>query len=233
MPRNEADTNYAANWGDDQGGNGYFTPGRARGMFVGSPWFVRPDWGGDGRACDQWLGLRAMRDGATATILLGEIGRDSGGRDFRGGAQAGVTAVTRTSAPEACLDAATDPLDPGVYRAGAPYLGARGSSYASGLQVHTGFNTILPPNGPSCYSAAVGWWGTVPDGDRAGVWTAGSAHAGGAQFLMGDGAVRFVSETVDVGDQTRAPVAAGRSPYGVWGALGSRDGGEVVGGDDF
>jgi exosome complex RNA-binding protein Csl4 len=53
---------------------------------------------------------------------------------------------------------------------------------------------------------------------------------------MGDGAVRFVTDNVDAGDQS-AGVLSGTppraqintpSPYGVWGAMGSRCGGETV-----
>lgn len=43
----------------------------------------------------------------------------------------------------------------------------------------------------------------------------GSFHTGGANILLGDGRIRFVSENVDLVE--------------VWRALGSRDGGEVVG----
>lgn len=43
----------------------------------------------------------------------------------------------------------------------------------------------------------------------------GSFHTGGANILLGDGRIRFVSENIDLVD--------------VWRALGSRDGGEVVG----
>ena len=56
---------------------------------------------------------------------------------------------------------------------------------------------------------------------------------------MGDGAVRFVSDTVNCGDQTndlsgvvrdasRPQDYGGRSVYGVWGAMGSSSGGETV-----
>jgi hypothetical protein len=52
------------------------------------------------------------------------------------------------------------------------------------------------------------------------------------QVLLGDGAVRFVSENIDAGN-SGAPdpdsTGAARSPYGIWGALGSRNGGEVIG----
>ncbi|WP_437222372.1 DUF1559 domain-containing protein [Planctomicrobium sp. SH661] len=95
-----------------------------------------------------------------------------------------------------------------------------GEWWANG-EVAGGFiNTILPPNGPSCSTDST-YSGTNY------LSPPSSLHTGGVQVLMGDGAVRFVSENVSTGDLTAAPVTSGRSPYGVWGALGSVDGSEV------
>ena len=52
---------------------------------------------------------------------------------------------------------------------------------------------------------------------------------------MVDGSVRFVSETIDCGNPTGSTIGdvaglckrSGKSSFGVWGALGSRDGGET------
>ncbi len=83
-----------------------------------------------------------------------------------------------------------------------------------------GFSTVLPPNSPSCFSTA--------NHDAAHTLaSATSFHPGGVHTLMGDGSVLFVSENVNAGDPTQAPVTAGTSPYGVWGAMGSVSGGEV------
>jgi hypothetical protein len=47
---------------------------------------------------------------------------------------------------------------------------------------------------------------------------------------MGDGAVRFISENINAGTQSAvANNVSGQSPFGVWGALGSRMGGEITG----
>ena len=43
---------------------------------------------------------------------------------------------------------------------------------------------------------------------------------------MADGSVRFISETINTGSLAASEVTSGKSPYGVWGALGTRDGRE-------
>ena len=50
-------------------------------------------------------------------------------------------------------------------------------------------------------------------------------HTGGVSVLMGDGSARFISENIDVGNQSVGDIRTGPSPYGVWGALGSMVGG--------
>jgi len=94
----------------------------------------------------------------------------------------------------------------------------RGSIWADGSTYLTGFNTILPPNSPSCGSH-----------QGQGVFSAGSRHVGGAHALMVDGAVRFISENIDSGSAAAAVVTSGPSPYGIWGGLGTKSGGEVLG----
>lgn len=97
---------------------------------------------------------------------------------------------------------------------------------------YTGFNTALPPNSPSCVSGT----GVA---DAAALIAAGSYHTGGANVCMGDGAVRFISETIDCGAYTQVlgyPDGnlaqphqwTGASTFGVWGKLGTLMGGEAV-----
>lgn len=45
---------------------------------------------------------------------------------------------------------------------------------------------------------------------------------------MGDGAVRFISENISAGDPNATSPGSGPSPYGVWGAIGTRASGETV-----
>ena len=80
----------------------------------------------------------------------------------------------------------------------------RGARWADSWVCYTSYDHWLPPNSrtPDC-------------GFRGHVWhPARSRHPGGANLLLCDGSVRFISETVDLG---------------TWHALGSRNGGEVLG----
>jgi prepilin-type N-terminal cleavage/methylation domain-containing protein/prepilin-type processing-associated H-X9-DG protein len=97
----------------------------------------------------------------------------------------------------------------------------RGESWASGYPMCTGFNTVLPPNAPIATADKGEWtWGLYPPQ---------SYHPGGVNAGLLDGSVRFISETIDTGNLA-APEARisglKPSPYGVWGALGSMNGGE-------
>ena len=51
------------------------------------------------------------------------------------------------------------------------------------------------------------------------------------QIILADGAVKFISENIDAGTTTGTVdvTTSGNSPYGVWGAIGSMNGGEVGG----
>ena len=117
----------------------------------------------------------------------------------------------------------------GNYIASASTHNGSGSLFGYWTYTHTVFHTIMPPNGPSCGDSETD---TL-------VTSASSNHSGGVNCVMGDGAVRFVSDTIDCGDLS-IPVSlnpagitslhpvSGPSPYGVWGALGSISGGETT-----
>ena len=93
------------------------------------------------------------------------------------------------------------------------------------------FSTILPPNAPSCYTAGTNPLNRILN-------SASSMHTGGVNALRFDGSCMFVSDTISVsgGGTDRNGVTgldafavqSGRSPYGVWGAMGSINGGESV-----
>lgn len=100
------------------------------------------------------------------------------------------------------------------------YRGMAGNAY------YTAVSTILGPNSAVC---------VVSSGDSplvaGGIWSASSEHTGGVQAALGDGSVRFFSQNIDAGNASIAPpsgTGGGLSPYGVWGALGTKSGGEVA-----
>ena len=115
---------------------------------------------------------------------------------------------------------------PGVQIAGIDWGGGgwqRGNRWADGRYWYAAFNTVLGPNKPTC-SANNGtdaWYMVAPPT---------SYHPRRAvNAAMGDGSVRFFSDTINTGDPSQLEVSSGPSPYGVWGALGSARGGESVG----
>lgn len=100
------------------------------------------------------------------------------------------------------------------------------SRWNDGRSSYSGFFAATPPNGVSC--TGDGTSGNIHDGS----WllsSASSLHPGGVLACLGDGSVRFVAETIDTGNQGASfNYSNGPSPYGVWGAMGSRDGGEPI-----
>lgn len=162
-----------------------------------------------------WLSDTRMRDfvdGTSNTILMAE--RELGGTgSYLGRVAANISNLDTN--PSACLATVT----------GNSYnvtmdSHRMGQRWAIGYPFYSGITTVLAPNSPSCSSSGHQGWG---------IYSASSLHTGGCHVLMGDGAVRFVSENIDTGNTSAAQATTGKSPYGVWGALGSMMGGETIG----
>jgi len=115
-----------------------------------------------------------------------------------------------------------------------PTVGRKGTCWGSSRLADTGFITALPPNSPSCGLRSSNipnpggeWWNW--DWHNAYI-TVSSNHTGGANIGLLDGAVTFISDTIGCGNQRPSPMPghpySKKSPFGVWGALGTVDGGE-------
>jgi prepilin-type N-terminal cleavage/methylation domain-containing protein/prepilin-type processing-associated H-X9-DG protein len=117
------------------------------------------------------------------------------------------------------------------YVAGTQVHRRSGSRWRDGQPVWVGFNTVLPPNGPSCTHPNSGSTAGVTDHENS-LLPPSSRHPGGVQVAFADGSVTFISDSIDHGNLAAAlpanNIPQGMSPYGVWGALGSKNGGETV-----
>jgi prepilin-type N-terminal cleavage/methylation domain-containing protein/prepilin-type processing-associated H-X9-DG protein len=99
--------------------------------------------------------------------------------------------------------------------------GRVGRRWHGGGAVFITFSTILPPNGPCVLQ------GSTSTQDLTRTLTGPTSfHTGGVNVSFCDTAVRFVSNTISNDPLDRSAVLSGPTPYGVWGALGSRDGGD-------
>ena len=165
----------------------------------------------------RWLSMADIVDGTSNTIMFGEAIGGGGPDDVRGGVALNMQAWN----PAACL-ARIDPANKKKLTAPvrADFRPTGGRAWDA-RPYFCGFATIVAPNGPSCH------WGGVDGNEHMG--TLSSYHTGGGQVAMSDGSVQFVSQSIDTGNQTVDDIdtpGTRPSPYGVWGALGSRAGGE-------
>jgi prepilin-type N-terminal cleavage/methylation domain-containing protein/prepilin-type processing-associated H-X9-DG protein len=157
--------------------------------------------------------IQGIKDGSSNTLLVSERVRPSSSNDI------GRLGYTTSTIPNDCK--ATFNYTTRTYTTQASTF-AQSSRWGDGRSFFGEILTILPPNHPSC-TRNNGW-----DGDN-GFYTASSNHSGGVNAVMGDGSVRFIRDSIDAGNPAfDANTVTGPSPYGVWGALGSRQGGEAV-----
>jgi len=188
-------------------------------------------------------GFRDILDGSSNTIAMGEIATYLGDRGIRGGildinvfpGGGGADQVGQSPGP-AILFTRVDPQRPGFYNVPDSQIfvtlgQSRGGRWHDGLPAMTAITTVLPPNSPSV--AGFAGWGHI-NGYTHGVFSATSRHQGGCHVMFADGAVKFVSDSVDAGNRSAASVSVNhgnvgaRSPYGVWGALGTAASGETA-----
>ncbi|QDT34523.1 DUF1559 domain-containing protein [Thalassoglobus polymorphus] len=173
-------------------------------------------------------GMRHITDGTSNTVALSERVQASFGINGKSNATIKEGILTNVPAissnPGACLAAAAAVSNGDRYQSGAGVKGRFSHAWQDGQPENVAFTTIIAPNGPSCIDNA------DPNADGPiNLMTASSHHTGGVQVLMADGAVRFISDSIDTGNLGVSTTLGAPSPYGVWGALGTKSGGEVVG----
>jgi len=166
--------------------------------------------------------FRECSDGLSKTILFSERLRgpdDSSWTTNTLDIRQGIAQLTTISTnPGACLGVS----DGRNYVAGTQVKQKWGNKWSDGEAERVGFHTILPPNSPSCGGADANADNTTA------VLPPTSGHPGGVNVAFADGAVAFISDSIDTG--TLSVVVSNTStipsPYGVWGALGTKAGGE-------
>ena len=242
-------TNYAASFGDsmwlahvapyaNQRGRG-ITAGRARHARAAHRGFFKPL---------QDSKFRDVLDGLSNTIAMGEIitalqdGDKRANSVATNGGNSGPFGLGELrDNPSLCEDNGyIDPERPQFWlpqwqQQNRRNFG-RGHRWAEAYPIMCGISTILPPNREACgrYNALGTWLIATPS----------SRHQGGAHVLMGDGAVIFITDSIEAGNSRHPmvwlrghdrgsnplPTAApgSQSPYGLWGALGTRASKETI-----
>ena len=182
-----------------------------------------------GRGDKAMYRLASIIDGTSNTVMISECKIGVwGSRKVTESFARGV-ATYNGAPPSLCLArVGADGLYTGDVTTNTYHIGWR---WCDAWMPYSQFFTMLPPNGPSCGIDAETW----------SIITSSSYHPGGANVVLVDGSVRFISETIDAGDPTKKVQDmpqfvntgypedyAGPSPYGVWVALGTSAGGESV-----
>ncbi len=173
--------------------------------------------------------IGAITDGTSNTAMIAERSVPTSLRD-RGMAVVDASGTNlATYVPLSCR----------TFWAGSQYVAAAspftqdtspGYRWGDGCAFFNAFTTILPPNTAVCLLGDPAW--QSGGGHYApGIWTPTSQHTGGVTVGYADGSVHFISDNIDTGNLTLpapAATAGGLSPFGVWGSLGSKSGGEAV-----
>ena len=141
--------------------------------------------------------------------------------DIREGAL--INAGFQATSPGACVSAVTALLNGSKFTSGTNVKGKCSSLWQDGQPEINAFTTVTPPNGASCLNGGEGG----ADGLNV-ILAPTSYHPGGVLACLFDGKVTMVSENIDTGNLGVHTTIGGKSPYGVWGAMGTRNGGESV-----
>ena len=182
-----------------------------------------------------WTTVAEISDGLSQTVFISEraVATDDT-QLIRGGFVIGPGFVS--NGHRACEDVGFNPTfcwetrrDKNRYKNGiAVDADCSSRRWIDGQPAFTWFNTILPPNSPSCASDE--------NHMNPAILPPSSYHPGGIMGAYCDGSIQFVSDKVDCGFAISTTAAAedrlckriGESNFGVWGAMGSRNGNEAV-----
>ncbi len=186
--------------------------------------------------------FRDILDGTANTIMMAEIATDLGDKDIRTRFyNAGIGFATFPDSTTYCR-ASIDPLRPRFWGPTImantnanpavnellPSSHGRGFQWANYLPNHSVVHTVLPPNAEICGRANI-FVGQL--------MTASSRHQGGVHVCMADGAVKFITDSIETGNlAVGSIIEAGTGPrspgsqssYGLWGSLGTRASKEVI-----
>jgi prepilin-type N-terminal cleavage/methylation domain-containing protein len=183
--------------------------------------------------------FRNILDGLSNTFLAGEVASDLGDSDIRTrGAKATGINPGLAGGIQAC-DIRIDPLRPRFWKPGVPGVEfadhggggtepeqRRGYKWMIARTIWGHVYTVSPPNSGICMLGNNFDLGICPPSSR---------HPGGCHMIMADGAVKFVTDSIEAGNQRSAQVGTlagslapgSQSPFGLWGAMGTRASAEV------
>ncbi|MGV3486473.1 MAG: DUF1559 domain-containing protein [Planctomycetaceae bacterium] len=180
--------------------------------------------------------FKDVLDGLSNTIACGEVASDLGDSDIRTRAALSTTANVRVAGGIKTCDVHIDPLRPRFWASTATFVPLAGGGtepeqrvgfkWAMSRLIWGNCTTISPPNTALCFETNNFNLGIIPPSSR---------HQGGCHVLMGDGAVKFVTDSIEAGNQNSAQVGGAatllppgsKSPFGLWGALGTKGGKET------